>query len=327
MTSVKTVPEILEALEGFGMSQYEAKVYLAAAAMGVPASAPDIAREANVPKAKVYQVLEGLSAPPLQAIRRVPGEEPNKSMYVAIPPKGLLDLQLETMKDAATQITDFVKTSTVNDITDAFEQIFTFQGDPTRLDFRSFHTVIVSSRLSFAAFQATLRDPRSLDHILPLEVGEDFGLLFLGNDKAMHLETRLVGKSQITVFDQHAIVMVLHSLIQQPWLNQAVEVEPERILYQGCFTSTKCLGWLEIPSDMDSGLITITHDQLRLSRYGVQDVVIPVSFITKVEQQHEKSNEISVEIFSRLKHTTSVLNIITLTRADILRNLLRFLIP
>jgi sugar-specific transcriptional regulator TrmB len=52
--------EILQTLQHFGLSEYEAKVYVALVSLG-PAKAGAISREAGVPQSKIYDILDGLA--------------------------------------------------------------------------------------------------------------------------------------------------------------------------------------------------------------------------------------------------------------------------
>jgi sugar-specific transcriptional regulator TrmB len=97
--------EILQTLQQLGLSKYESKAYSALVLFG-PSSANDLSRAAEVPRSKIYDVLEGLIA---KQIVEVLEERPKK--FKAISPETLVksiienkEQQLKALKEKASTL-------------------------------------------------------------------------------------------------------------------------------------------------------------------------------------------------------------------------------
>ncbi len=86
-------------LQELGFTEYEAKVY--EALIGHPSSTGyEVARHSGVPRAKVYEVLEGLQARGIVLTR----PEENRTLYEPLPYETLLQRSLDNMRRVCTEL-------------------------------------------------------------------------------------------------------------------------------------------------------------------------------------------------------------------------------
>lgn len=85
---MSTVVSLIERLQQFGMSGYEAKAYLALIAAGEPLNGYEVAKRSGVPRSTVYETLGKLTASGATYEVRSAGDAVS---YLPLPPKSLLD--------------------------------------------------------------------------------------------------------------------------------------------------------------------------------------------------------------------------------------------
>ena len=89
------VNNTVEQLQSFGLSEYEARTYLAL--LGVhPATAYEVAREAGIPTSKIYQVMDKLAGRNMVQTLTVG----NKKRYIPIQPVEFVESQKQRIESA-----------------------------------------------------------------------------------------------------------------------------------------------------------------------------------------------------------------------------------
>ena len=117
--------ELVDTMKKFGLSEYEAKVYIALISLG-PSRAGKLSAESDIPQSKIYDVLNSLSMK--EAIEIYPGR-PNE--YKAVTPNVFLKTMLENRERDLVSLREKLKV--LNNITtqkdsDVISGVWTFKG-------------------------------------------------------------------------------------------------------------------------------------------------------------------------------------------------------
>lgn len=103
-TVVSGVDKLVKALKKLGLTEYEAKAYIASIELG-EAEALEIARRSGVPRTRIYDVLSRLEN--LGLIQRISGSRP--AVYIPIPPEKTLESLRSKLFEEISQALDRLK--------------------------------------------------------------------------------------------------------------------------------------------------------------------------------------------------------------------------